>query len=212
MKDRRGLRGVPPLVEVETGPETGPDTSEDEDLALVRRFQRSGDMAAFEAIFRRHQQAVARLCLSLLRSRAEAEDATQEVFLRVYLHLPAFEPRAALRAWLNRIAVNHCRNLLEQRARRAEDYDTGALAALAIIPPQETSLVHAMLFDAALARLGPEARLAFSLHAVEGYSIAETADLLDIGYEAAASRIRRAYQQFTSAWAALRLPGTGEKE
>ena len=183
-------------------PATAP-TTEEEDFALVRRFQQSGELAAFETLFRRHQQHLAQLCLALLRSQAEAEDAVQEVFLKIYRNLPSFEPHTTLRGWCHRIAVNHCRDLLEQRARRAEEHDETALAALALAPPQETALLNTLLFEAALARLNPDARLAFTLHAVEGYSLAETAALLGIGYEAAASRVRRAHQQFTAAWQAL---------
>lgn len=202
MKDRRGLRSVPP-------PASAPQT-EEEDFALVLRFQQSGELAAFEALFVRHQQRVAQLCLALLRSQAEAEDAVQEVFLKIYRHLPSYDPQTTLRGWVYRIAVNHCRDVLERRARRAETQDEEACAALALAPPQEARLLNTMLFEAALAHLKPEARLAFTLQAVEGYSIAETAALLGLGYEAAASRVRRAYQQFAEAYQALQTPRTKE--
>lgn len=209
MKDRRGLRSVPTSFPPEpisgASPSTGelPPHGELEDFQLVRRFKYEADAAAFEALFRRHQQYIANLCLSLLRSQSEAEDAVQEVFIKAYRGLVAFEPTITFRGWLYRIAVNHCRDLLQQRGRRNEESDEEALAAVQQRPQQEAGLVATLLLEAALARLKPTYRTAFVLQAVEGYSIAEVARALDIGFDAAASRLRRAYQQFTVAYEAL---------
>lgn len=178
---------------------------EEEDFELVRRFKHDGDLAAFETLFRRHQQYVAGLCLSLLRSHAEAEDAVQEVFIKAYRGLAAFEPKVTFRGWLYRITVNHCRDLIDQRLRRAEDADEDALAAIATLPKQEARLMATMTLEAALAKLKPEYRVAFILQAVEGHTIGEVADALGIGFEAAASRLRRAYQQFVKAYDAMNL-------
>lgn len=197
MKDRRGLRSVPAL------PVAGQPVAEQEDFALVHRFQENGEAAAFEALFQRHQQAIAQLCLSLLRSHAEAEDAVQEVFLKAYRALPTYEATVTLRGWLHRIAVNHCRDRLAQRAQQAEQQDEAALAALAAAPAQEARLIATMTLEAALARLPLDYRVAFILQAVEGHSIAETADLLGLSFAATASRLRRASQQFTRAYEAL---------
>jgi RNA polymerase sigma-70 factor (ECF subfamily) len=180
-----------------------PEESAAEDFELVRNFKRDNDAASFETLFRRHQQYIANLCLSLLRSRAEAEDAVQEIFIKVYKGLHSFEPRVTFRGWLYRIAVNHCRDLLDQRKSRAENNDEAALEALMTAPSQEKVLVASMTIEAALAKLKPEYRMAFVLQAVEGYSIAEVAELLDIGFEAAASRLRRAHKNFIEAYDSL---------
>lgn len=191
MNDRRGLKSIPKENKI---------TTESEDFELVRRFKSEKDMQAFESLFRRHQQYVTHLCLSLLRSRAEAEDALQEIFIKVYRGLPSFEPNVTFRGWLYRITINHCRDLLDQRDRRAEDFDAPALNSLTTLPNQESSLMASMMTEAALSKLKPEYRIAFVLQAVEGHSIAEVAQVLGIGFEAAASRLRRAYQQFTDAY------------
>ncbi|HMV47477.1 MAG TPA: RNA polymerase sigma factor [Blastocatellia bacterium] len=197
MNHRRGLKSVPPAPTAVA--------VEEEDFELVRRFKHDGDLAAFETLFRRHQQYVAGLCLSLLRSHAEAEDAVQEVFIKAYRGLAAFEPKVTFRGWLYRITVNHCRDLIDQRLRRAEDADEDALAAIATLPKQEARLMATMTLEAALAKLKPEYRVAFILQAVEGHTIGEVADALGIGFEAAASRLRRAYQQFVKAYDAMNL-------
>ena len=198
MNDRRGLRSVP------AGPESKPiEAVEQEDFELVRRFKHEGDPSAFEMLFRRHQQYVAGLCLSLLRSHAEAEDAVQEVFIKAYRGLAAFEPRVTFRGWLYRITVNHCRDLIVQRVRRAEDGDEELLATIATLPKQETRLVATMTLEAALEKLKPDYRVAFILQAIEGHTIGEVAEVMGIGFEAAASRLRRAYQQFVTAYDAV---------
>ena len=176
---------------------------EQEDFELVGRFKRGDDPAAFEILFRRHQQYVAGLCLSLLRSQAEAEDAVQEVFIKAYRGLSAFEPKVTFRGWLYRITINHCRDLIDQRLRRAEDSDEELLATIATLPRQEVRLVATMTLEAALEKLKPDYRVAFILQAVEGFTIGEVADVLGIGFEAAASRLRRAYQQFVIAYDAI---------
>src|SRR5262245_63130255 len=170
MKDRRGLRSVP------LNPAAAPAAVEQEDFLLVRRFKYEGDAAAFETLFCRHQQYIANLCLALLRSHAEAEDAVQEVFIKAYRGLVTFEPAVTFRGWLYRIAVNHCRDLLEQRARRNEESDADALSTLQIRAKQEAGLVAALMLEAALSKLKPAYRVAFVLQAVEGYSIAEVAE------------------------------------
>lgn len=179
------------------------DLVEHEDFELVRRFKHGDDPTAFEALFRRHQQYVAGRCLSLLRSHAEAEDAVQEVFIKAYRGLASFEPKVTFRGWLYRITVNHCRDLIDQRLRRAEDSDEELLATIATLPKQEVRLVATMMLEAALGKLKPDYRVAFILQAVEGLTIGEVADVLGIGFEAAASRLRRAYQQFVSAYDAI---------
>lgn len=197
MKDRRGLHSIPASLSATPG------VVEQEDFLLVRRFKFEGDLAAFETLFRRHQQYIANLCLSLLRSHAEAEDAVQEIFIKVHRGLGHFEPTVTFRGWLYRITVNHCRDLLEQRARRNEASDDDALAALPTRATQEARLLATLTLEAALAKLKPDYRIAFVLQAVEGYSIAEVAEALGIGFEAAASRLRRASLQFMTAYESL---------
>lgn len=197
------MKSVLKLVDPKPSGEPMAHGVEKDDFELVRRFKQDADMAAFELLFRRHQQYVAGLCLQFLRSQAEAEDAAQEVFIKAYRGLASFEPKVTFRGWLYRITVNHCRDLIDQRLRRAEDSDDELIATIAALPKQESRLVATMTLEAALAKLKPEYRVAFLLQAVEGRTIREVAEILGIGFEAAASRLRRAYQQFINAYDAI---------
>jgi RNA polymerase sigma-70 factor (ECF subfamily) len=77
------------------------------DLALVERCQR-GDRAAFEALVKRYQDRIYNFVYRMTEDPDEAEDLTQEVFVRVYRSLPRFRGQASFQTWLYRIASNLC--------------------------------------------------------------------------------------------------------
>jgi RNA polymerase sigma-70 factor (ECF subfamily) len=91
-------------------------TSEPTDLdyALLRRVAR-GEEDALTELIRRHQARVFQIAYRLLKDHLAAEDAVQEVFLKVYAHAHRFAPKASVSAWLNRITANYCLNLLRQK-------------------------------------------------------------------------------------------------
>ncbi|MGD2207193.1 MAG: sigma-70 family RNA polymerase sigma factor [Anaerolineae bacterium] len=83
---------------------------------LIRRCQR-GDQAAHGALIRRYQNYVYRLCYLVMRNEQDAEDMTQETFIRACRALPRFEIRkdASFEGWLYRIAVNCCRSRMRRK-------------------------------------------------------------------------------------------------
>ena len=90
----------------------------DLDYALLRRVAR-GDTPALAELIRRHQTRLYNLAYRLLKDPLDAEDALQEVFIKVHEHAARFEPKASVGAWLHRITANHCLNLI--RARRPQE-------------------------------------------------------------------------------------------
>jgi RNA polymerase sigma-70 factor (ECF subfamily) len=84
--------------------------------ALIRRCQQ-GDRLAIEALIRRYHNYVYRLCYLVMRSEQDAEDMTQETFIRAFRALPRFEIRkgTSFEAWLYRIAVNACRSRMRRK-------------------------------------------------------------------------------------------------
>ncbi len=86
------------------------------DRDLVERTLR-GDPRAFGELVRRHQRRIHRLTIHMLRDRAEAEDVTQETFVRAYGALARFDGRSEPYTWIYRIAVNLSLNAI--RARRS---------------------------------------------------------------------------------------------
>jgi RNA polymerase sigma-70 factor (ECF subfamily) len=83
---------------------------------LIRCCQR-GDKLAIEVLIRRYQNYVYRLCYLIMRHEQDAEDMTQETFIRAFRALPRFEIRKGIsfEAWLYRIAVNACRSRMRRK-------------------------------------------------------------------------------------------------
>src|SRR5664280_429314 len=67
---------------------------------------RAGDPGAFERLYSDHAGSLYNLCLRILRSPEDAQDVTQEIFIKAYQRLPGSTPDLRLKAWLNRVAVN----------------------------------------------------------------------------------------------------------
>jgi len=92
-------------------------SSEEEDLDWARRGA-AGDLAALEALLRRHQPWIFNLALYMLQVRVEAEDATQEILLKATTALASFRGTSSFRTWVHRVAVNH---ILDRRRSLAEN-------------------------------------------------------------------------------------------
>jgi RNA polymerase sigma-70 factor (ECF subfamily) len=93
-----------------------------DDVLLVRLCLR-GDAGAMERLVGQYQADVFGLCVRLLQHRHDAEDVTQEVFLRVFRSLRRWDSARPLKPWIMGIAVNRCRTWMAQRARRPEPVD-----------------------------------------------------------------------------------------
>ena len=89
------------------------------DEELVQRFL-GGETRAFEVLVTRHQNRVFGMCVRLLGTRSQAEEAAQEVFVKVYRNLARFRGDSRFTTWLYRVTINHCRNVQAYRARRHE--------------------------------------------------------------------------------------------
>jgi RNA polymerase sigma-70 factor (ECF subfamily) len=156
-----------------------------------------------DAIFRTHRQRILGLCRLMLRENEEAEDVTQEVFIRAFEHLRTGEPPAVMEAWLVRVAVNACRD--RQRSgwwkylRRHADLDE-------IVPPatrsSETEAI-ARERDTRIWRqlqaLKPQQRNVFVLRYIEGWSTAEVAESLGLTEGSVKTHLFRAVRHLRKA-------------
>lgn len=79
----------------------------------------------FEELVRRYQKKVVNLCLRYLSQETDAEDAAQEIFMKVFHALPSFDHRSAFTTWLFSIAINHCKTLLSKNQLHAQRYEYG---------------------------------------------------------------------------------------
>lgn len=155
---------------------------EPEGIALrMTAYQRenSGERAAFERIMTQHERRVLRIALRLLNNPQDAQDAAQEVFLRLYRHLGRLDETHGYEAWLFRVTVNVCRDIGRGRRRSVtlEDMPDPAAAQ----PDAFDDAARAQqreIVRRGLGRLGEKERAALVLRDVEGWSTREVAKIL----------------------------------
>jgi RNA polymerase sigma factor (sigma-70 family) len=146
-----------------------------EEAALVQRCLR-GDGPAVQALVERFQGEVYGLCVRLLSHRHDAEDVTQEVFLRVFRSLRRWDPTRPLKPWIMGIAVNRCRTWMAQRVKRPELADY--LQETAADAPADDSAELLTEIRAALVELRAEYRTVFVLFHEHGQPYEEIAETL----------------------------------
>lgn len=170
------------------------------EAALVERAQR-GDVTAFEELVRRHHGRVRAVALRVTNDAADADDCTQEAFLRAWRALPSFRLDAAFSTWLYRIVTNVALNLVTRRRERPRD-DVPEVVDVTDAP--EARSVGRERLDVvvrAMDELTPEQRAVFVLRDVEGLSYDDVAGALDITLPAVKSRLFRARQEIAAALA-----------
>lgn len=160
--------------------------------ATVARAQQ-GDQAAFRVLYDAHVGRVFALCLRLTASRQEAEEHTQDVFVRAWERLESFRGESAFSTWLHRLAVNEVLQTRRSAGRRS------ARVTLVEDPEaweQPTTAHHAAGaapdLEAAIARLPGGARAILILYDLEGYQHPEIADLLGIAEGTSKAQLHRA--------------------
>jgi RNA polymerase sigma-70 factor (ECF subfamily) len=171
-----------------------------DDRILLQAAQ-DGDLDAFETLVHRHQAAVYRVALRMLGSKADAQDATQETFVRAWRGLKRFRRESAVSTWLYRIVTRHCLDLIA--ARRPTEALQIELAAG--VDPADTAEQRERLraVTRAIAGLPDEQRAALVLREFEGLSYDQVADVLNTSVPAIKGRIHRArlaVLKDTTAW------------
>jgi RNA polymerase sigma-70 factor (ECF subfamily) len=131
-----------------------------DEAGLVKRCL-LGHPDAIRLLVERFQSDVFGLCVRLLHNRHDAEDVTQEVFLRVFRSLHRWDSARPLKPWVMSIAVNRCRTWMSQRSRRPELADY--LHETASSPPADDSPELLREIRAAVDDLRPEYRMVFIL-------------------------------------------------
>jgi RNA polymerase sigma factor (sigma-70 family) len=182
------------------------DNSPDhEDQHLVLRA-RSGDRQALEDLVHRHQAWIYNIAVRMLHHPQDAEDATQEILIKVLTRLASFEGRSSFRTWLYRIVVNHVLNMKRGRVEHASlDFAFYGAALdntpeLELADPKSASpdtdllVTEAMISctSGMLLCLDREQRLTFILGAIFGVSDTVAAELLEITPDNFRQRLARA--------------------
>lgn len=160
---------------------------------------RAGDDQAFEQIVKRYESRVAATVIGMLGKCDAADDVGQEVFIRFHKSLHRFREDSSLGTYLTRIAINLSLNELDRRKRRlfffARPEENERVEPLN--NPHETIALNERqkLVQSAIQRLEPKFRAVIVLRLIEGYSTAETAQLLNVPQGTVLSRLSRAQKK-----------------
>jgi RNA polymerase sigma-70 factor (ECF subfamily) len=159
------------------------------DVDDVRRAA-AGDSAAFERLYRAHVARIFSLAGRMIGPE-DAEDATQEVFIRAWEKLGSFRGDAGFGTWLHRLAINH---LLSRRAARSrrQDREQERPAAIEGASGQRVEVDLQLDFEAAIAELPDGAREVFVLHDIEGFKHREIAEQLGVTEGTTKAQLHRA--------------------
>lgn len=176
------------------------EESSTETESLIRRYQK-GDELAIGALIRRYQNYVYRLCYLVMHNEQDAEDMTQETFVRAFQALPRYEIREGIsfEAWLYRIAVNRCRSRMRRKWYQVLPWPSPAPQITADLETQPDRLVmqdeRRGEILAAINSLGEKHRLVVILRYYAGFSNEEIAQTLRIPSGTVRSRLHTARQR-----------------
>jgi len=173
------------------------------DQQLVERVQR-GDKHAFDLLVSKYQRRLGRLISRFVRDPAEAEDVTQDAFIKAYRALPGFRGESAFYTWLYRIGINTAKNHLMSNKRRpptstpfdaeeSEGFEDAGL--LQEVSTPENELMSKQVVDVvqqSLQQLPEDLRSALTLREIEGLSYEEIASVMNCPVGTVRSRIFRA--------------------
>ena len=174
-----------------------------EDSALMLRYK-DGDVAAFEVLYRRHNDALYRYLLRLCRHRHTAEDLYQEVWSRIIRSKHRYRPTAKFTTFLYRVAHNCFIDHLRRNKRHSHEsaIDPDVTPDLADQPEvlAEKSLARTRM-ELALRMLPDEQRDVFLLHEEAGLNLDAIAHVTGVNRETAKGRLRYAVRKLKSAMA-----------
>lgn len=163
---------------------------------MLVRAVLTGDPAAFAVLVDRHAPACLRFASRMLGSREDAEDATQETFVRAHRALARYDEQVRFRTWIMSILANRCRTTLLHRHRRTSRVVVdGEAVEQAAGPSTDDDGELRDAIERALARLETAQREAFVLKHVEMLSYEEMSAITGAGVSALKMRVRRACER-----------------
>lgn len=181
-----------------------PENGEGAEDSISLEALKTGDRTAFAHLVARYSDQIYRTALKILGNAQDAEDVLQETFIKAMRALPSFEGRSSLSTWLYRIAVNEALMLVRKRKPDAVSIDGMNEGAEGQAEPVEIvdwcclpegdllSAESRQALDRAISQLTPALRTVFVLRDIEGLSVRETAETLNISEVAVKTRLLRA--------------------
>ncbi len=178
----------------------------EDDRELVRLAQ-GHDQEAFELLVRRHQSRVFAVAGGILRNKQDVEDVAQQVFVKAYFSLSRFNQQAAFSTWLYKITVNECWDVLRKRKVRPLLYESDLSEQQAleykgfgekVAEPDASDRMEAReRVENLLVDLDERDRMMLILKEVQGFSVEEIAEIMEINGNTVKVRLFRARRRIT---------------
>lgn len=167
------------------------------DIAALQQ----GENAALDRLMDRHHGRILAFIRHMTGNQSDAEELTQEVFVRAYFNIQRYRPRAPFIAWLYQIARNLCRDYFRSRAFQRQTATTALtpeMAATLVSPNPPDPSAEQLRLNAALMRLPQRLRECIVLTAIEGLSHQEAARQLGVSAKAVEVRSYRARKRLSA--------------
>lgn len=173
------------------------------DTELVKQCQEELPYVtrAYEKLISRYDAMVYSFCLRYLGNAEDAEEVSQDVFLRVFHYVKKFEARSSFKTWLFSICRSQCASrymLVKKKLQAAEEYSTEVVAEMSIDRnmAQDEHLDTAEMVNDILAQLSSEDREIIMLRHIAGFQFNEIAEMTGISLSAAKMRYSRSAERF----------------
>jgi RNA polymerase sigma-70 factor (ECF subfamily) len=169
-----------------------------------------GDLRAFEQLVQQYHKRILADCRHMTQDPTSAEDLAQEIFVKAFFGLRAFEGRSSFRHWLQRIKVHHCLNFLKKQEGKMQvqiDEDSSVyFEHLKVAPTAHgdfESMDNRRLITRVLDSLPSTLRVPLIMRDMDDLSYEEIANALGLGLSAAKMRIKRAREEFRRRYEAV---------
>ncbi|MGC3959490.1 MAG: sigma-70 family RNA polymerase sigma factor [Verrucomicrobiota bacterium] len=177
-----------------------------EEESIIQRAQK-GDLAAYDELIRRYQERIYATVYHMTSNHEDANDLTQEAFIKAYHALKSFKGGSSFYTWVYRIAVNKTINFLKQRKHRSSmslndldfnaENDPDLVALISDKTPRRDAALSELQkkLNEAMQKLSDQHRLVVALHDVQGLAHEEIAEIMDCNVGTVRSRLFYARQQ-----------------
>ena len=176
----------------------------DEDL--VKAIVSSNDTLLFEILYDRYDKVVYNKCYGFSKSEDEAEDLTQDIFLKLFVKLKTFKGKSKFSTWLYAFTYNHCVNYVNRStAKKIEKQSVGTENIEdkyynPEVDDKSINLLRVEKLNEALEQISPEEKMILLLKYQDNLSIKELTEAFDIGESAVKMRLKRAKEKLINVY------------
>jgi RNA polymerase sigma-70 factor (ECF subfamily) len=176
------------------------------DEELVNAIVSTNDTLLFEILYDRYAKVVYNKCYGVSKSNQEAEDLTQDVFLKLFVKLGTFKGKSKFSTWLYAFTYNHCVNYVNRNNSKKiekKSVDAENLQEDYYNPEEDDNAINQLRVEKlkeALEKISPEEKMILLLKYQDFLSIKELTDILDIGESAVKMRLKRAKEKLINVY------------